>query len=317
MAFYVSRIIHYIGVSIMRELLDRFLSYLEAQNSSPYTIKNYGNDIGQFLDYCREQGVNALEQIDRSLLRNYLAELDGVGYVKASISRRVAELRSFGNYLVREHVLDHNPFRAVSAPRVPQRLPKYLTVAEVDALAAAPDTTTPLGLRDRAIVEVLYGAGLRVSELVGLDVGDADLRQGQVRVMGKGGKERIGLLGRPATRAIRAYLEAGRPALLAKRKASVMTHALWLNHRGGRLSVRGVAMMLDKVGKQAGIRTHVSPHVLRHSFATHLLDGGADLRVVQELLGHANLVTTQIYTHVSQSRAREVYVRAHPRAGEE
>jgi integrase/recombinase XerC len=154
-----------------------------------------------------------------------------------------------------------------------------------------------------------------VSELAGLDVGDVDLRQSQVRVMGKGSKERIGLLGRPAIRAVRAYLEAGRPALLAKRKAGVTTEALWLNHRGGGLSVRGVAMMLDRMGKQAGIRTHVSPHVLRHSFATHLLDGGADLRVVQELLGHANLVTTQIYTHVSQSRAREVYVRAHPRAG--
>jgi integrase/recombinase XerC len=300
----------------MQKLLDRFLSYMEAQNASPYTIKNYGNDIGQFLDYCREQGVNAPEQVDRSLLRNYLAELDAVGYVKASISRRVAELRSFGNYLVREKVLEHNPFRAISAPRVPQRLPKYLTVAEVDALVAAPDTTTPLGLRDRAIIEVLYGAGLRVSELAGLDVRDADLRQGQVRVMGKGGKERIGLLGRPAIRAVRAYLEAGRPALLAKGKGSTIPSALWLNHRGGRLSVRGVAMMLDKAGKHAGIRTHVSPHVLRHSFATHLLDGGADLRVVQELLGHANLVTTQIYTHVSQSRAREVYIRAHPRAGE-
>jgi integrase/recombinase XerC len=301
----------------MRELLDRFLSYMEAQNASPYTIKNYGNDIGQFLDYCREQGVSALAQVDRSLLRNYLAELDDVGYVKASISRRVAELRSFGNYLVREKTLEHNPFRAISAPRVPQRLPKYLTVAEVDALVAAPDISTPLGLRDRAIIEVLYGAGLRVSELAGLNVGDADLRQGQVRVMGKGGQERIGLLGRPAIRAVRAYLEAGRPALLAKRRAGVATNALWLNHRGGRLSVRGVRMMLDQAGKQAGIRTHVSPHVLRHSFATHLLDGGADLRVVQELLGHANLVTTQIYTHVSQSRAREVYVRAHPRAGEE
>jgi integrase/recombinase XerC len=298
----------------MQELLDRFLSYMEAQNASPYTIKNYGNDIGQFLDYCREQGVNALEQIDRSLLRNYLAELDSVGYVKASISRRVAELRSFGNYLVREKVLDRNPFRTVSAPRVPQRLPKYLTVAEVDALVAVPDTTTPLGLRDRAVIEVLYGAGLRVSELVGLDASDADLKQGQVRVMGKGGKERIGLLGRPAIRAVRAYLETGRPALLAKQTGGTIPSALWLNHRGGRLSVRGVAMMLDKAGKQAGIRTHVSPHVLRHSFATHLLDGGADLRVVQELLGHANLVTTQIYTHVSQSRAREVYVRAHPRA---
>jgi integrase/recombinase XerC len=301
----------------MKELLDRFLSYMEAQNSSPYTIKNYGNDIGQFLDYCREREVSAPAQIDRSLLRSYLAELDDVGYVKASISRRVAELRSFGNFLVREQVIEYNPFRAVSAPRVPQRLPKYLTVAEVGALAAAPDTTTPLGLRDRAIIEVLYGAGLRVSELAGLDVGDVDLAQAQVRVMGKGGKERIGLLGRPAVRAVQAYLETGRPALLAKRKGGTMPGALWLNHRGGSLSVRGVRLMLDKMGKQAGIRTHVSPHVLRHSFATHLLDGGADLRVVQELLGHANLVTTQIYTHVSQSRAREVYIRAHPRASDE
>jgi integrase/recombinase XerC len=144
-----------------------------------------------------------------------------------------------------------------------------------------------------------------------------DLTQGQVRVLGKGGKERIGLLGRPAVRAIRAYLETGRPVLAGKRQAkSTAADALWLNHRGGRLSVRGVSLVLSKVGEQAGIRTHVSPHVLRHSFATHLLDGGADLRVVQELLGHANLVTTQIYTHVSQSRAREVYTRAHPRAEE-
>jgi integrase/recombinase XerC len=299
----------------MKELLDRFLSHMEAQNASPYTIKNYGNDIGQFLDYCREQGVGSPEGVDRSLLRSYLAELDDAGYVKASISRRVAELRSFGNFLVQEGVLDRNPFRAISAPRVPQRLPRYLTVAEVEALLAVPDATTPLGLRDRAIIEVLYGAGLRVSELVGLDLGDVDLGQGQVRVLGKGGKERIGLLGRPAVHAVRAYLEAGRPALLAKRKGGTMANALWLNHRGGRLSARGVAMMLSKAGEQAGIRTHVSPHVLRHSFATHLLDGGADLRVVQELLGHANLVTTQIYTHVSQSRAREVYIQAHPRAG--
>jgi integrase/recombinase XerC len=301
----------------MKELLDRFLSYMEAQNSSPYTIKNYGNDIGQFLDYCREQGIGSLAGIDRSLLRSYLAELDAVGYVKASISRRVAELRSFGNFLVREKILERNPFRAVSAPRVPQRLPKYLTVAEVEALLATPDTTTPLGLRDRAIIEVLYGAGLRVSELASLDRADMDLTQGQVRVLGKGGKERIGLLGRPAVRAIRAYLETGRPVLAGKRQAkSTAADALWLNHRGGRLSVRGVSLVLSKVGEQAGIRTHVSPHVLRHSFATHLLDGGADLRVVQELLGHANLVTTQIYTHVSQSRAREVYTRAHPRAEE-
>ena len=296
----------------MDELLNRFLVYMQAgQNASPYTIKNYRTDIGQFLGYCRGQGVSAPGQVDRALLRGYLGELDAAGYVKASIARRVAELRSFGDFLVREGVLEYNPFRMVSAPRAPKRLPCYLTVAEVEALLAVLDTSTPLGLRDRAIVEVLYAAGLRVSELAGLDLADVDLTQAQVRVVGKGSKERIGLLGRPAVAAVRAYLQAGRPVLLGQRPSQ----ALWLNRRGGRLSVRSVAMTLSRAGQQAGIRIPVSPHVLRHSFATHLLDGGADLRVVQELLGHANLATTQIYTHVSQSRAREVYMRAHPRAG--
>ncbi len=332
----------------MDELLERFLGYLRGvQNASPYTVKNYGNDIGQFLDYCRAQGVSSLEGVDRSFLRGYLAELHAAAYATASIARRVAELRSFGDFLVREGVLEHNLFRKVGAPRIPRRLPRYLTVAEVEALLAAPDTSTPLGLRDRAIVEVLYAAGLRVSELAGLDMADVDLAQGTVRVVGKGGKERIGLLGQPAISAVRAYLAMGRGVLLARRPSSAPSPsesrhsdgapssvrsrhsdgapsssiqrrhsdgALFLNHRGGRLSTRGVALMLSKLGEQAGIRISVSPHVLRHSFATHLLDGGADLRVVQELLGHANLATTQIYTHVSQSRAREVYLRAHPRA---
>ena len=297
----------------MDGLLERFLTYLRAgRNASPYTVKNYCNDIAQFLDYCRAKGVGSIEQVDRSLLRAYLAELDAAGYVKASIARRMAELRSFGDFLVREDVLERNPFRTVGAPRIPKRLPQYLTIAELEMLLSVPDTSTPLGLRDRAIIEVLYAAGLRVSELVGLNVTDADLAQAQVRVVGKGGKERIGLLGRPAVRAVSAYLNGGRPELLGQRP----TGALWLNHRGGRLTVRGVALVLNKVGRQAGVRTPVTPHVLRHTFATHLLDGGADLRVVQELLGHANLVTTQIYTHVSQSRAREVYLGAHPRAGD-
>jgi len=293
--------------------LERFLKYLQvSRNASPYTVKNYRNDIGQFLDYCAAQGVSSLQEVDRPLLRRYLSELDAAGYVKASIARRVAELRSFGDFLMREEVLEHNPFRMVSAPRIPKRLPQYLTVAELEALLTAPDTSTPLGLRDRAIIEVLYAAGLRVSELASLDIRDVDLDQAQVRVMGKGSKERIGLLGRPAVHAVRAYLQAGRPSLLGKQP----TAALWLNNRGGRLTVRGVALVLSKASKQAGIQTPVSPHVLRHTFATHLLDGGADLRVVQELLGHADLATTQIYTHVSQSRAREVYLRAHPRAGD-
>jgi integrase/recombinase XerC len=295
------------------ELLERFLAYLQlVRNASPYTVKNYGNDIGQFLEYCRGQGVAEMGQIDRLLLRRYLAELDGLGYAKASIARRVSELRSFGDFLVREEVLERNVFNTISAPRVPKRLPRYLTVDEVGALLAVPDTSTPRGLRDHAIIEVLYAAGLRVSELVALDVQDVDLEQAQVRVMGKGSKERIGLLGDWAVRAVRTYLRDGRPALLGQLPAK----AMWLNHRGGRLTERGVTLILSNAGKKAGIRTSVSSHVLRHSFATHLLDGGADLRVVQELLGHADLVTTQIYTHVSQSRMREVYTRAHPRAGE-
>jgi integrase/recombinase XerC len=295
----------------MEALLRRFLDYLRAnRNASAYTLKNYGTDIGQFLAYGREHGVTDVAQIDRPFLRDYLAALAERGYVKASIARRLAELRSFGAFLVREGLTEHNPFRLVSAPRTPRRLPRYLTVAEVEALLAVPDVAAPPGLRDRAIIEVLYGAGLRVSELAGLDVADADLAQAQVRVVGKGQKERVGLLGRPAVQALRDYLRAGRPALLGKRA----TGALWLNQRGGRLSTRAVALMLNQAGRQAGIRVRVSPHVLRHTFATHLLDGGADIRVVQELLGHANLATTQIYTHVSQSRARAVYLHAHPRA---
>jgi tyrosine recombinase XerC len=297
----------------MRKLLHAFLEYLEVnRNASPYTVKNYGNDIGQFIDYCAMHGTESLERVDRSFLRRYLAYLDAAGYVKASIARRVSELRSFGDYLVREEILARNPFRAVSAPRAPKRLPKYLTVEEVEAILAVPDVATPRGLRDRAIIETLYGGGLRVSELASLNLGAIDLAQGTVRVVGKGSKERIALIGRPAVASVRAYIRSGRPALVKRGP----TRALWLNARGGRLSVRGVALMLEQAGVKAGIHATVSPHMLRHSFATHLLDGGADLRVVQELLGHANLVTTQIYTHVSQSHAREVYERSHPRASD-
>jgi integrase/recombinase XerC len=295
----------------MRALLARFLVYLRvARSASPYTIKNYGNDIGQFLDYCEDRQVGSISQVDRALLRDYLARLEEAGYVKASISRRVAELRSFGDYLVRDEVVERNPFRLISAPRARKRLPRYLTLREVEDLLAVPDTSTPLGLRDRALIEVLYAAGLRVSELAGLDLQDTDLEQAQVLVLGKGGKERVALLGRAAVRATASYLGGGRPALLGSRRSD----ALWINNRGGRLSARGIALMLSKAGRLAGIRGPVSPHVLRHTFATHLLDGGADLRVVQELLGHASLSTTQIYTHVSQNRARDVYMRAHPRA---
>ena len=298
----------------MDEHLDRFIIYLIAEkNASPYTIKNYHHEIEQFLAFLKEEGIDSWEEVDRHVLRRYLAWLKDQGYVKASIARKVSELRSFCRYLVREGVLASNPISAISSPKVPKRLPEYLDLHEVDALLAAPDTSTSQGLRDRAILEMLYAAGLRVSELAALDVGDVEWSGAELRVLGKGGKERLALLGKPAQRALERYLREGRPELVRDRQP---TRALFINRFGGRLSERSVRMLLDKYAKAAGLDKRVYPHMLRHTFATHLLDGGADLRVVQELLGHASLSTTQIYTHVSQARVRKVYLRSHPGAKE-
>jgi integrase/recombinase XerC len=211
-------------------------------------------------------------------------------------------------------MLETNPIKAISSPKIPKRLPDYLELQEIEALLTAPDPVDPQGQRDRAILEVLYASGVRVSELVSLNLGNVDLRQGELRVWGKGAKERLALLGEPACRALKHYLQDGRLKLIKENKAP---HALFLNRLGGRLSTRSVSSILDKYARLAGLGRRVTPHIMRHTFATHLLDGGADLRTVQELLGHADLSTTQIYTHVSQTRAREVYRKAHPRAKEQ
>jgi len=299
----------------MDEHLNKFITYLIAEkNASPYTIKNYRHEIGQFFDFLKEQGIGSWDRVDRYVLRRYLAWLQAEGYVKASITRRISELRSFCRYLVREGVLDTNPFRTLSSPKVPKRLPDYLAPHQVEALLAAPDPTAPQGQRDRAILEVLYASGLRVSEVVSLNLGNLDLRHGELRVWGKGAKERLALLGEPACRALTRYIEDGRPKLL---KETGATNALFVNRLGSRLSTRSVSNILDKYAMVAGLERRVTPHVMRHTFATHLLDGGADLRTVQELLGHADLSSTQIYTHVSQARVREVYRKAHPRAREQ
>ena len=296
----------------MDEHLNKFITYLIAEkNASPYTIKNYRNEIGQFLGFMKEQGIDSWDGVDRYILRRYLAWLQAQGYVKASITRRISELRSFCRYLMREGILDKNPIRAISAPKVPKRLPNYLDLHEVEALLAAPDAMAPQGQRDRAIIEVLYASGLRVSELVSLNLRNVDVRHGQLRVWGKGAKERVALLGEPACRALRRYIREGRQELI---KENMETNALFLNRLGSRLSTRSVNNILDKYAKLAGLERRVTPHLMRHTFATHLLDGGADLRTVQELLGHADLSSTQIYTHVSQARAKEVYRKAHPRA---
>ncbi|MGC9347283.1 MAG: site-specific tyrosine recombinase/integron integrase [Anaerolineae bacterium] len=297
-------------MSRLHEWLDRYLSSLEADNASPYTVKNYGTDISQFLDYCTEREIRTLDQLDRELLRTYMAELNEDGYVRASIARRVFELRAFGDYLVRHRIWSENLFRSIYAPRVPRKLPRYLTLEEVRQLLAVPDVSTPKGMRDRAILEVLYGSGVRVSELVGLDLRDISLATGELRVFGKGDKERITLLGRPAVMALKRYIDRGRPAQIKHHAPE----AVFLNRLGSRLSSRSVDTIVRKAGNAAGIEQTVTPHLLRHTFATHMLNGGADLRVVQELLGHENVATTQIYASVTQQREREIYLGAHPRA---
>ena len=296
----------------MEERLAGFLRYLDAErNASPHTLENYGREVGEFLRFLAREGVGDWTQVDRDVLRSYLGWLAARGYARGSIARRVAEVRSFGAYLQREGWAAGHPFLALQAPRANRRLPGVLSVQETVALLRQPDVRTPQGLRDRAILEVLYAGGVRVSELVGLDLRHFDHQRGELRVWGKGSKERIALLGQPARRCLQSYVTTARPQLVGQRPR---TEALFVNRFGGRLTARSVQSMLHRHSLKAGLEKRVTPHVLRHTFATHLLDGGADLRVVQELLGHAQLATTQIYTHVSRSQVRSVYLRAHPRA---
>jgi integrase/recombinase XerC len=292
--------------------LDQFITYLLVErNASPYTARNYRREVGEFLRFLKGEGVSSLQEIDRQVLTRYLLWLRAKGYAKTSIRRRISELRSFFRYLLGEKIVESNPIKAISAPKVPQRLPRYLKPEEIGAIMQAPDTSQPLGQRNRAILEILYATGMRISELTGLDVGTGKIARGEMMVRGKGGKDRIVLLGRPARDVLDLYLKEGRPRLLKGRRTS----ALFLNRSGERLSVRGVQFMLDRCARKAGLKW-VTPHLFRHTFATHMLGGGADLRVVQELLGHVSLSSTQVYTHVSQRRAREVYMHSHPLARE-
>jgi integrase/recombinase XerC len=275
-------------------------------------VRNYTTDLSDFFQFLKGKEISLLEEVDRHVLRDYLSYLVGRGIVKASIARKLSAIRSFYRYLVREGILKTNPVEKVSSPKLDKRLPSFLTIAEVERLLNAPDLSTPQGQRNRALLELLYASGLRVSELVNLDLNQINLDTSEIRVWGKGSKERVALMGKPATEALRNYLSQGRPKLLGGKK----TNAIFLNRYGQRLPERRVQRILVDYAAKAGIEKRVHPHILRHTFATHLLDGGADLRVVQELLGHARLSSTQIYTHVTKSQARKVYLSAHPRAQE-
>jgi integrase/recombinase XerC len=273
------------------------------RGASPHTIAAYERDLNQFFDFIDQWFPETDGMVDVQLLRWYLASLWRKGLARATISRKLAALRSFYRYLARMGAVSSPAALDLATPKRDRPLPKFLEKDEAEALLNGPNETTPLGMRDRAILETLYGGGLRVGELVDLNLTDLNLARGQLRVMGKGRRERICLVGRRAVNALQLYLTEGRPKLKSPRSGD----ALFLNCQWGRLTARGVQMIVMKYGD-------VSPHALRHSFATHLLEGGADLRAVQELLGHASLSTTQIYTHVTAERLRSVYERCHPRA---
>lgn len=317
------------------QAINNFLLYLKAErNLSAHTIKAYSSDLRQFADYClRLQGkkdsgaVSAADQLDELSLndlatfnhlffRRYLAYLQTKRVGRRSISRKLAALRTFYRFLERREHLGNNPLALVSSPKLGKALPKVLNYQQIKSLLVSIDPRTPSGLRDAAIIEVLYGSGMRVGELSSLNLDSINLEHGEIKVFGKGARERYVPVNHHMVVALKNYLDKGRPHLEARNSKLETRHqeeALFLNKRGNRLSSGGVRRMLGRLGKKRGF-LGLSPHVLRHSFATHLLEGDADLRAVQELLGHVDLSSTQIYTHLSKSKLKEVYSRTHPRA---
>jgi integrase/recombinase XerC len=304
----------------MHTWLDSYLEYLTAvRRVSAHTCKGYTEDLVQFMRFVEQRERAEWGAVTALDVRRYLAELMEQGSARTSVARKLSALRGFFAFLKSRRLREDDPTVGLRAPKLPERLPHYLEEDDMLALLLAPDLTTPQGLRDRAMLETLYASGMRVSELVNLDQRDlarADESAGllALRVLGKGQKERVVVLGEEAVAALQAYLTGGRPALRARAKTLVDDTPLFLNRGGTRLSDRGVARMLHKYVMLTCARHGISPHALRHTFATHLLNHGADLRTVQQLLGHVSLASTEIYTHVSARRLREVYEQAHPRA---
>jgi integrase/recombinase XerD len=295
-------------------LVDDFLGYLTVERgASPNTIAAYRADLSRYVAFLGDRGVGSVDAIVRDDVAAWMGSLRAAGAAPRTIERRVAAVKSFHRFLVREGVTTNHPTAALSLPQVPERLPDVISVDEVERLLSQPFPDGPVGYRDRALIEVLYGCGVRVSELVGLDLRDVDLAEGYIRVFGKGSKERITPIAGAAAVALQDYLTHARPFLRTKSGARRQDpDAVFLNVRGGRLTRATVHALVHTYGGRVGLDLH--PHTLRHSFATHLLEGGADLRALQEMLGHADISTTQVYTHVDRSHVREEYLSTHPRA---
>jgi len=297
----------------MEDYIKQFITYLKVErNYSQHTVDGYKGDLSDFMGFLRNEGGSLpnVRDIDHLTIRSYLANLQQRQLARSTVVRRLSSIRSFFKYICRMGYLEADPTSALSSPKVGRKLPTFLEISEVEALLSAPDLSSIVGLRDRAIIELLYSTGMRVSELLKLDLPDIDRTNAIVKVRGKGKKERIIPIGGPAISAINSYLE--KRGKLPKKES---TQAVFLSERGNRIpDTKSIRRRIDKYAQMAGIKRKISPHTLRHTFATHLVNAGADLRTVQEMLGHTNLATTQIYTQVTSDRLKKVYEKSHPRA---
>jgi integrase/recombinase XerD len=296
----------------MKESLQQYIHFLAVEKGlARNTLESYERDLTQYAEFLMKHGIHEISDIVKTNILQYLHLLKDKGRATSTINRNMAAIRSFHQFLYREKRVGQDPSLHIETPKLEKRLPKVLSMEDVDVLLQQPDLTTPSGLRDKTMLELLYATGTRVSELIGFKLLDVHLSMGFVRCIGKGSKERIIPLGQTAIRFANEYLQHGRPKLI---KRNTTADALFLNHHGKPLTRQGFWKIIKKYAKAASIQKEITPHTLRHSFATHLLENGADLRSVQEMLGHVDISTTQIYTHVTKSKLKEVYSRTHPRA---
>jgi integrase/recombinase XerD len=295
----------------MDKLIERFIHYLAVERGlAMNTLESYQRDLIGYVKFIQKNGISDLNQTRRANIISYLAELQRNGRATSTISRNLASMRAFYGFMLRDGLIDGDPTTNLESPKIEKRLPKVLTVDEVESLLEGPDGGAVAGIRDKAMLELLYATGIRVSELVALNISDVNLNMGFLKCYGKGSKERIIPLGTMALKTVSDYLMRSRVKLIRDQSEE----SLFLNHHGQRLSRQGFWKIIKKYAYAARIEKEITPHTLRHSFATHLLENGADLRSVQEMLGHADISTTQIYTHLTKSRLKEVYAKTHPRA---